>query len=287
MMEDLSRKGGLTVDNQNEEIGTVLEEQPDPEQTEWIEDEPDRIDLLRFLRKFLRYWKVLLVLMAVCGLGMGILRPGSTSTHYAAQCMVYIPPYASREVEGRQVIYTNNISQLKNALGLIQSKVYRDIIAQELGVDSLSGFGSYSLSKQEGTELVTINTSSSSIEKAEELCTAVLNVFQNKAGAEVSIQSMLVVDPVTGYSTVTVTSTSRSVIRGAAIGFGLYCIYVLVKFFSDRTLHDREEAEEYLGLPVLCVIPETDVTTLPSSSDRSGGIQKWMRRLPGFRGIQK
>ncbi len=250
---------------------------------EVIEDEPERIDLVQIFHMFFKHWKVLLVLMAVCGVLMGVLRPGTSSTVIGARATLYIPPTVYRTVNGQRRVMSNNLSQVDNALGLITSKVYRDEIAAELGTDSISNYGSYSVTRQKDTQLITIDAVSSNGDRAEKLCTAVMNVLQNSVGKTVSISDMMVVDPVRGYSNITVTSTLTSVFRGMLIGAGLYCIYVAYKYFTDRTLHSKAEAEEYLELPVLCVLPDIEKSSRNSTSHhrnrkRSGSNSKPKKR---------
>ena len=235
---------------------------------EVIEDEPEKIDLIRLLKRFLRSWKVLVILMVICGAVWGILRPGTSHTSFGARCTIYIPPYTSRMIDDRQVTVSNNTSQISNAIGLIQSKVYRDVVAQELGTDSLASYGSYSVSRTKDTELITINAVGSDEAKAEELCSAVLDVFQSSVGSSVSINSMMVVDPVTGYSNVTASSTISSIFKGMIGGFVLYCIFIVFKLFTDRTIHSKEDAEDYFDIPVLCVVPDLG-KDMPQGKKRS------------------
>lgn len=259
-----------------DENGEILEEV--------IEDEPDRIDLARFFKTYLKSWKLLVLAMVVCGALMGYLRPGTTSTVEGATATLYIPPYVYKEIDGREVRISNNTSQISNALGLIQSKVYRDLVAEQLGADSLSGYGSYSVSRQKDTEIITIRTVGRDKEKAMELCEAVKEVLTNRVGAEVSINEMLEVDPVTPYTNVTATSTMRSVMTGALIGVALYTVYAAVVYFKDRTLATREEAEQYLGLPVMAVFPIIeDHQESPSSGRRSRRSVKSLHSLSQFR----
>lgn len=259
-----------------DENGEILEEV--------IEDEPDRIDLASFFKTYLRSWKLLVLAMVVCGALMGYLRPGTTSTVEGATVTLYIPPYVYKEIDGRDVRISNNTTQISNALGLIQSKVYRDLVAEQLGADSLSGYGSYSVTRQKDTEIITIRTVGSDREKAMALCTAVKEVLTNRVGTEVSINEMLEVDPVTPYTNVTVTSTIRSVVNGALMGAALYTVYAAVVYFKDRTLATREEAEQYLGLPVMAVFPIIeDHQESPSSGRRSRRSVKSLHSLSQFR----
>lgn len=236
-----------------------------------IEDEPERIDLVKIFRMFLKHWKALMVLMAVCGILMGILRPGTSNTVIGAKATLYIPPTIYRTVNGQRRMSSNNLSQIENALGLITSKVYRDEIAAELGTDSISNYGSYSVTRQKDTQLITIDVTSSSSDRAEKLCTAVMNVLQNSVGKTVSISNMMVVDPVRGYSNITVTSTLTSVFRGMLIGIAVYCCYIAFKYFTDRTLHSKEEAEEYLEIPILCVLPDLVESSIKKTSRYHSG----------------
>lgn len=226
------------------------------EELEVIEDEPERIDLVRFFRLFLKHWKVLLVLMVVCGAVLGILRPGTSSTVIGAKSTLYVPPTVYRTENGVRRSVSNNISQIENALGLITSKVYRDQIAEKLGTENISDYGSYRVTRQKETQLITVDAVSSSPARAEQLCAAVEDVLKNSVGKTVFINDMIEVDPVRNYSNITVTSTLTSIVRGMMIGVVLYCVYATYKYFTDRTFHSKHEAEEYLETPILCVLPE-------------------------------
>lgn len=222
---------------------------------EVIEDEPDQLDLAKFFKTYFKSWKLLILAMIICGALMGYLRPGTTSTVEGASVTLYIPPYLNKEVDGREVRVPNSTSQISNALGLIQSKVYRDQIAEHLGAESLSKFGSYDVSRQKDTEIITIRTYGSDQQKSMVLCEAVKEVLMDRVGPEVSINGMLEVDPVTPFTNVSATSTRNSVIRGALIGAALYSIYAAALYFKDRTLSSKKEAEQYLGIPVMAVFP--------------------------------
>lgn len=262
-------------EDSDERYASSFIEEPDIEEIdEVIEDEPEPINAMRFVRLFFKQWKILVVLMAVCGLGWGILHPGTSSTTYGAKCTVYIPSYTSKTVNGKQVVQTNNLSQVKNALGLIQSKVYRDNIAQELGTDNVGSYGSYSVSQRPDTELITINVSSRSTDDAKKLCQAVFDVFSKQIGKQLSINDMLLVDPISPYSNITATSTITSIIKGAFGGVVLYGLYSLYLFFSDRRLHSKEEVEEYLQVPVLCILPDEDHKQIEDAKKRNKIYEK-------------
>lgn len=220
-----------------------------------IEDEPEQIDIIKLLKVFFRYWKLLIICMVIGGSLMGLLRPGTSSTVYGARATLYIPPYTDQEIDGRRRYISNNTSQIRNALGLIKSKVYQDLIAEELGAESLYSYGNYSVSRTEDTELIVITAYASNTEKAEELCRAVEKVFTDQVGLQVSINSMIEVDPVRSFTNITTTSTLRSILIGAIGGAILYTIFIIVRYFTDRTIGDKSEAEEYLGVPVLAVFP--------------------------------
>lgn len=267
---------------EDEVIEEEMVEEIIPEES--IEDEPERIDLLKFLKIYFREWKLLLICMAVCGALMGILRPGTSSTVHGASVTLYVPPYVYREVDGKQIRSSNSVSQIQNALGLIQSKVYRDLVAQELGADSLSGYGGYTVSRQKDTELITIRATGPNQEKAMELCSAVQTVFAEQVGKEVSINDMLEVDPVTPFSNVTATSTMRSVLVGSLMGAAFYTVYAAIKYFTDRTLSTKEEVEEYLDLPVLAVFPLIDEDGTSSKDSPVRQIRRSLRRLKRLHG---
>lgn len=254
MKRSEKRPGNNAADSS---LGTrlVIVDENDQIIEEVIEDEPDLIDLTKFFKTYFRSWKVLLLAIIVCGALMGTLRPGTTSTVQGASVTLYVPPYLYTEVEGRQVRISNSTAQISNALGLIQSKVYQNSVAEQLGTESLHEYGSYRVERQKDTEIITIRTVGRDQEKSMALCQAVEEVLTQQVGPEVSINEWLEVDPVTPYTNVTVTSTMRSVVIGALIGVALYTVYAAVLYFKDRTLSTKEEAETYLGIPVMAVLP--------------------------------
>lgn len=260
----------------------VLVDENDEILEEVIEDEPEQIDLARFFRTYFRSWKLLVLAMVVCGALMGYFRPGTTSTVQGATVTLYVPPYVYKEIDGREVRISNSTAQISNALGLIQSKVYRDLIAEKLGADSLADYGSYSITRQKDTEIIRIRTVGRDQEKAMEFCSAVEEVLRDQVGREVSINEMLEVDPVTPYTNATATSTMKSVLKGALIGAGLYTVYAAVQYFRDRTLSTKEEAEQYLGMPVMAVFPVIDGTK-DSSGPTERGFLSVSRSKSSFR----
>ena len=222
--------------------------------SEIIEDEPDRIDVFAYFRMIKKHMGVILLLMVVCGLGLGFLRPGVQKTMFLGECTVYIPPYSM--VEDRKVY--NSTYQLYNALRLMQTQSCKDLVAEKMNVESLGEVGSFQLKRIEDTELIEIHTQSSSVELAKDLARAVAQVFVEDVGNQLGVNTIEIVDPARGFSNVVGQSTLHSVKVGCLIGFALGIFYLFVRLLFDKRLKTKEDVESYLSLPVFCVLPDME-----------------------------
>lgn len=226
-----------------------------------VYDEPPVLDVVYFFRLFLKRWKILVMLILISGGLMGYLRPGFSRTSWQTSITYYVPSRINVETDGKTRTVSNNVSQLSTAIQLMQTKIIRDLVDETTEEQNL---GTYSVSQSERSSLVSVTVTGASQENTEILCEAVSKVFQEDVCKSLSINEMMEVDPMTSISKVTSSSTRSSVFRGMIVGFLLYTGIVILLFLTDRTLHSREEAENYLGTIVLGVFPAVDDEPEPS-----------------------
>lgn len=220
--------------------------------------EPEPFDLSNLALILKTEWKTGIWLIAICAVLLGILRPGTTETSYHASCTFYIPPYTQKQKDGEQRVVSNHFEQLDNAIALTGSRKYQEKIVELMQDPSGNIDGSFHFTRADKTDLVSITVQSSSLEKAESLCQAVLKVFEQETAPDVSISSIKVVNPISGYTQTQSTSTLKSVVIGALVGGVLYFFYAVIVFFMNRRFKSKQDVEKTLDIPVLVILPEME-----------------------------
>ena len=221
-----------------------------------IEDKPWTLDLSLVIRIVKKSFVLGLCCMLIGGILTTVLRREKSTVQSLAQATLYVPPYTSRQQGNRIFVISNNLGQIENMINLLPTKKYQDIIASKLGVASVSEVGQYWVTREKDTELLTINARAENVEKAEQLCGAVLEVMKTDIGRAVSINDTVMVDSIRGKTVVNASSQIKLFIHGMEYGVVLYFVYLGFKVLTDRRFHTKKEVEEYLELPVLCVLPQ-------------------------------
>ena len=228
------------------------------EQIDQYEDELEKIDIMgvlhdlgRAFRKF--FWAVLLIAL-LCG-------GGSTFWSWKTYSPVY-EAYTSFVVKSGWA-YTSSYYDNASAeqLGktfpyIVTSGVLRDVVAEDLGVESVSSY--IRAEAMEGTNLFTIYVQDGSPERAYEVLQSVIENYMQVAGYIMGSTSLTIVDesgvPV---SPINQRNLTREAVKGALLGMVISFAILLVYVTRRKTIRQGDDLKRLTGTKFLGNIPET------------------------------
>ena len=204
-------------------------------------------DLLHRLRSF--WWIIILLTVA-----FGAASYYRTSTHYS-------PSYTAEATVSVEIVNGGSYANRNTAeqMGVIfpyilTSGALSDVIAADLGTSGVPG--SISVSCITGTNLLTISVTGSDPDKVYAVLQSVLKNYPEVAQFVVGQTKLSVIDDSGVPEDTGRTSVLRgSLTRGAAVGFLIGVLLLMVYTVTTRTIRDEEELRALLNVPCLGTLP--------------------------------
>ena len=216
--------------------------------------EVERIDIVSFVNDFFHRFRRMWLLVLVLTLAFSGLSYYRTTTNYR-------PTYVAEATVSVEIVNGGTYANRNTAeqMGLIfpyilTSGALSDVISEDLGISNVPG--TINVSSIKGTNLLTISVTSSNAEDAYHVLQSVLRNYPEVAQFVVGQTELSVIDE-TGIPTDTGrTSVIRgSIKKGAAVGFVIGILIVVINVFTFRTVRNENELRALLNIPCLGTLP--------------------------------
>ena len=210
-----------------------------------------------FLREARRFWLAGLVLVLLCGAGSVIWARSTYTPSYQASASFTVkvadPLYASISSYNMKTAE----QMAKTFPYILTSGVLQNRVKQELGISSMP---SVSVSVMPNSSVITLTVRDSDPQRAYDVLNAVIQYYPEIAEFVVGStvlglldESGLPASPSNGLS------TRNSLIKGAVVGAGLWCLLVLVFALSKTTIHNEEMLRKTVNLDCFGQVPAVKV----------------------------
>lgn len=228
---------------------------------EFDEKEPQKLDLYVLLEDFLRQakrmWLSGLVLMLLCGAGLGFLKGRSFTPQYQA--------YSSFTVRVSNPLY-GNISSYNERTAQAMADTFPSILTSDLLRIKVSehlgtGLSGVSITANSRASIFTLTVKAEDPQRAYDVLNAVIECYPQISEFVIGSTELVLLDesglpqkPVSNYN------FRATAIKGAAAGLMLWCVLVVAMILLKNTVHNEAELQRTLNSPCLGQIPQMKVT---------------------------
>jgi len=234
--------------------------------------EEESIDLLEVLFALLhKWWLILLSTVAVAALAFAYSFFGITPT-YQSTTSVYI----MNNKDNATITYSD--TQLASTLtkdyeSLITSRYVIETTIKQCGLDTdYAGLkGRVSVSNQTDTRIINITVTDEDPEMAQYIANSIRKIAASQITSVMNIEAVNVVDEANLPSTPSAPSIKKWVVIGAAVGFFLAALVIIIITLLDDTIKSSEDVERYLEWSTLALIP---IMEEPGSSTSKKGKKR-------------
>ena len=233
----------------------------DEQKTKQHMEEPEPIDLTallwEFLRIFTRMFWVPLVLAVLAG-GLLWLRSWRSYTPmYRSEATFTVQLLSNQyDITGVDSYYDKAAAeQLANTFPyLLSSDLMQQLLQRELGVTWLNG--SITAQAVERTSLFSVQVTSASAQDACDILNGVIAVYPQVANYVVgSTELTVLVPPAVASQPYNAFQPTRTIIKGAVLGFGVGVVFLLVLAMASKTIRTREDMKKWMNVPCLGTLP--------------------------------
>lgn len=233
----------------------------DEQKTKQHTEAPEPIDLTALLgelwRIFTRMFWVPLVLAVLAGGLLGLRSWRSYTPMYRSEATFTVQLLSNQyDITGVDSYYDKAAAeQLANTFPyLLSSDLMQQLLQRELGVGWLNG--SITAQSVANTNLFSVQVTSTSAQDAYDILNGVIAVYPQVANYVVgSTELTVLVPPAVASQPYNAFQPTRTIIKGAVLGFGVGVVFLLVLAMASKTICTREDMKKWMNVPCLGTLP--------------------------------
>ena len=214
------------------------------------EVEIDLSQLLKLLKKNIR----LIIILALVGI---IIAASATtfliSKKYQSQGSVLLKAdVVNGSLDSTQV--NTNKMMVNNYVKLLQGNNIQDQVAKNLNITSAEVRSSLSITNTTDTQIIEISSTTVDPGLSKRIVDETISVFTTLIQEKLDVTNVTIVDQPEVNPNPVSPSMVKNVI-GAVVGIVISLGYLLLTYLLDTKIKNGEQAEQYLGVPLLGIVP--------------------------------
>ncbi|MBV3174777.1 hypothetical protein KSU46_17575 [Erysipelatoclostridium ramosum] len=215
------------------------------------EVEIDLSQLLKLLKKNIR----LIIILALVGI---IIAASATtfliSKKYQSQGSVVLKAdVVNGSLDSTQV--NTNKMMVNNYVKLLQGNNIQDQVAKNLNITSAEVRSSLSITNTTDTQIIEISSTTVDPGLSKRIVDETISVFTTLIQEKLDVTNVTIVDQPEVNPNPVSPSMVKNVIIGAVAGIVISLGYLLLTYLLDTKIKNGEQAEQYLGVPLLGIVP--------------------------------
>lgn len=215
------------------------------------EVEIDLSQLLKLLKKNIR----LIIILALVGI---IIAASATtfliSKKYQSQGSVLLKAdVVNGSLDSTQV--NTNKMMVNNYVKLLQGNNIQDQVAKNLNITSAEVRSSLSITNTTDTQIIEISSTTVDPGLSKRIVDETISVFTTLIQEKLDVTNVTIVDQPEVNPNPVSPSMVKNVIIGAVVGIVISLGYLLLTYLLDTKIKNGEQAEQYLGIPLLGIVP--------------------------------
>ena len=210
------------------------------------EVEIDLSQLLKLLKKNIR----LIIILALAASATTFL----ISKKYQSQGSVLLKAdVVNGSLDSTQV--NTNKMMVNNYVKLLQGNNIQDQVAKNLNITSAEVRSSLSITNTTDTQIIEISSTTVDPGLSKRIVDETISVFTTLIQEKLDVTNVTIVDQPEVNPNPVSPSMVKNVIIGAVAGIVISLGYLLLTYLLDTKIKNGEQAEQYLGVPLLGIVP--------------------------------
>ena len=224
----------------------------------WKEEDKNEdveIDLVEIWQVIKKQFGLLVVIVILCAILAGVISKFFIAPKYTSSSTIFLTPSIS---ETGVVDYTSQNSNEKlvnNVMALLVQDNILSEVAKQTGMESVEDLrNQIKVSNDTNTTLVKVEATTLDPKLSKNIVNSTVNVFIDTMQENLNLKNIEIVDKAK-LSYEPSGPNVKKILMGAAAGFVMDALIVVLKVLTNTKLKSKEEAEKYLKLPVFCELP--------------------------------
>lgn len=226
---------------------------------EQVQNEELEIDLSKLLKLLKKNLKKIVASTLICAVVLFAFTFFMVDKKYASTATIFITP----KITDQGTIDTNsantNSKMVNNYMELLRGENILTKVAEQLSINDVDDLkGSISVTNTTGSEVIKVTATTKDPKLSQQVAESTVNTFFEEMKDKLNIENLTVISSPKVNETPVSPNLKLNTLIGALIGMIISCGVVFLRYLLDKRLRNREEAENFLGIPVLVEVPYYD-----------------------------
>lgn len=175
---------------------------------------------------------------------------------YSSEATIYITPKVTEQGTIDYNSIQTNSRMVNNYMEILKGETILAKVADQVGMESYEEvLDTLTVSNPENTELISVSSETTDPELSQQIVSLVISTFTEDMMDILNLNNVTIINDAKVNENPVSPSVPRYTILGLVVGLVISCGYVFITFLFDKRLRTREEAENFLGVPVLATVP--------------------------------
>lgn len=225
----------------------------------WQEEDKNEdveIDLVEIWQVIKKHFGLLVVIVILCAILAGVISKFFIAPKYTSSSTIFLTPSISESGVVDYTSQTSNEKLVNNVMALLVQDNILSEVAKQTGMESVEELrDQIEVSNDTNTTLVKVEATTLDPKLSKNIVNSMVNVFIDTMQENLNLKNIEIVDKAKLSYEPSGPNIKKNILIGAAAGFVIDALIVVLKVLTNTRLKSKEEAEKYLNLPVFCELP--------------------------------
>lgn len=218
-----------------------------------------QIDLNRLLRELRKKIKFIALITFICTILAFIATNFILAKKYVSQANIYLKPNITESGTIDAAALTANSKMVNNYILMLKGDTLLTDVSKKLNIkDAGLVKNAISVTNVRDSEIISVTARTEDPQLSKDIVETTVNLFFETMKDKLDIKNMTILDQPKVNKLAVYPSLPKNLVLGAMLGIILSCGIIVIEFLFDKRLHSKDDAESYLGIPVLAEIPWTE-----------------------------
>lgn len=225
----------------------------------WQEEDKNEdveIDLVEIWQVIKKQFGLLVVIVILCAILAGVISKFFIAPKYTSSSTIFLTPSISESGVVDFTSQNSNEKLVNNVMALLVQDNILSEVAKQTGMESIEELrNQIEVSNDTNTTLVKVEATTLDPKLSKNIVNSMVSVFIDTMQENLNLKNIEIVDKAKLSYEPSGPDIKKNILIGAAAGFVIDALIVVLKVLTNTRLKSKEEAEKYLNLPVFCELP--------------------------------
>ena len=217
-------------------------------------EEEVTIDLMEILKQLKTHIRSIILTTLLIALLAGVITVFVIPKKYESTVRLYLKPDSTTGVSDYSQVNANNLL-VNNYVEMIKGNNITEKAATALKINQAVVSSSLVVTNETNTQVISITSKTTDPALSKRIVDQVTKTFRDEVRENLNVTNITIIDNSKIATSPVSPSLPKNLAIGALAGALLSIAYVIIRMLMDTRIHNKDEAEQYLGIPNLGAVP--------------------------------